>query len=471
MEFSRLYKGSAETYLSLLTILAVIVFGIAGIQFGFLIPFGILFAILLTAVIVLNIKIGLVLLLCSFFYVRPIYYFPFSILTYIRLDDFLWGLVAISWLVNIWKTKRRSVRSLPLFGALTILCALATLSGMRVFMLSPSLMPIGNFIWFLMRLLQYVSVYFIVGTIDFTDKERNSLFTLMIMFGMVVTGIVLLQYWGLLGIFPTTRYVENPGAITGTFTFKAQIGAVAVILSILVVDKIIRHKWNRWLGFVLLGGFSGMLLITQSRSSWVAFLVAIVVYLLSIRSLQSKMIWATMLILAGILFLGIEGNRELYNSHPILDPLTGGLSHDEAVSERLTSLPLIFQYLEAKPDVFFLGIGFMNWRYILTDVTGIYAGHNNYISALVELGLLGFIAFCYLLFRGLLIAWRNIRLNQPFSQLYLSLLVGLCAACFFEDIFWPGAALESFLAFFMFLSALSLQSVLHYPTNAVGMVQ
>jgi hypothetical protein len=462
MGFSRLQIGPREMHLSLLTILVTIVFAIAGVQWGFLIPFAMLFAILLIVVIVLDIKIGLILLLCSYFYVRPIYYLPFSILTYIRLDDILWGLVMVSWLVNLRKTKRMDLRSLPLFGALTLFFVIAMLSGIRVLMLSPTFISIGNFIWFLMRLFQYVSVYFIVGSMNFTNRERNSFFTLIIIAGMGTAAIIFLQYWEIMDVFSLPRYIETAGAITGTFSFKTEIGAVAMILTLLVLDKIIQHKWNRWLGLLLLGCFSVLLLISQSRSAWVAFLVGMIVYLFLMRSLQTIMIWGTILLAAGILFFGMQGNRQLYNSHPIIDPVTGRISQDEAVSARLTSLPLIFQYLAETPDVIFFGVGFMNWRYTLSTASGIYGAHNNYLTALAELGLFGLAAFCYFLLRSLLIAWKNTKLNQPFSQFFLSVLVGLCAASFFEDIFWPAVAQESFLAFFLFISALSLPSVLSY---------
>lgn len=468
MELSRWTRDSGQIYFPVLIIFVVIVFGIAGIQFGFLIPFGLLAAVLLTVAIILNIKFGLLLLLCSYFYVRPIYYFPASILTYIRLDDVLWGLVMVSWLINIRKVKRVQLNSLPLSGSLFFLCLMAILSGIRVFMLTSALISIGNFVWFLIRFLQYVSVYFIVGTINFSNKERNNLFTLMIICGVAVAALVFLQYGGILGIFSVTRYIENAGAITGTFSFKSQIGAVAMILALLTLDKIIQHKWNGLIGLLLLGCFSVMLLISQSRSAWVAFLVGIIVYLFSLRSLRSKLIWATILLTTGVLFLGMQGNRQLYGSHPILDPVTGKLSRDGAVSARLTSLPIVFDHLGKNPDIIFLGVGFMNWRYTLSDVSAIYGGHNNYLTALVELGLVGFIAFCYLLLRGLLIAWKGTKLNQPFSRLYLSILVGLCAASFFEDIFWPAVAQESFLAFFMFISALSLPPVLNYSRRAGG---
>lgn len=462
MEISRFELGFREVYFSLLTVFAAVAFTIAGVQWGFLIPLGLLFAILLTAVIILNIKIGLILLLCSYFYVRPIYYLPFSILTYIRLDDVVWGLVMISWLVSMRKRKMGTLRSLPLLGALTALSVIALLSGVRVLMLSPALISIGNFVWFLLRLLQYVSVYFVVSTADFTTKERSSLFTLIIVAGLGIAGVVFLQFLGILKVFPLPRYIENAGAFTATFSFKTQIGAVAMILTLLVLDKIVRHKWNGWLGFLLLACFSLLLMITQSRSAWVAFLVGIMVYLLSMRNIQAKIIWATILLAAGMLFFGMQANRQLYNARPIIDPVTGKLSRDEAVSARLRSLPLIYQYLRDKPEVVFLGVGFMNWRYTLSASTGIYGGHNNYLTALLELGLFGLAAFGYLLWRGGWFAWNNIKRNRPFAQFYLAVLIGLCAASFFEDIFWPAVAQESFLAFFMFISALCLPPVLNH---------
>lgn len=457
MELSRLPVSSKDLYFYVVIAAAIMAFGVVGVQFGFLIAFGVLFAILTAVAVLLNVKIGLVLLLCSYFYVRPLYYLPVSLLTYIRLDDMLWGLVVISWLLNLRKTRTGSLRALPLFAPLVILCVIAALSGIRVFLLSSSFTAWGNFLWFLIRLLEYVSVYFVVGTVDFTDKERETLFNVMILCGAVVALVIFLQYLGILQhLLSPVVYIAGSGGMWGTFSFKTQAGAVAMILALLALDKTVRHRWTPWVGLLLLACFSLMLLVTQSRSAWVAFAVGLIVYLFSMRSLRSKILWSTLLIMAVALFFGLESTRELYSAHPILDPLTGRLSQDEAVAARLTSLPLIFQYLVAHPDVIFLGVGFMNWRYTVYSTSTIYFGHNNYISALVELGLPGLFAFCYFLFRSLLTAWRGTRRRQALSSFFLAMVAGLAAACFFEDIFWPAVAQESFLAFFMFIAALSL---------------
>ena len=372
----------------------------------------------------------------------------------------------ISWLVNMGKIKRGSFRSLPLSGVLILLCIIAMLSGFRVFALTPAFISIGNFIWFFLRLVEYVSVYFIVGTINFSNKERNSFFTLVIVSGAAVAVVSFLQNWGIIGVFPATPYIVDPGALTATFSFKTEFGAVAVSLALLVFDKIIGHKWNWLLGLLLLGCFSVMLLISQSRSAWVAFLVSFAVYLFSIKSLKTKITWAIVLLVAGFLFIGIESNQKLYQTRPIFDFETWKFSQDEAVTARLTSLPIIFDYLSDKPEIILLGVGFMNWRYTLSSVSQIYGGHNNYLTALAELGVTGLIAFLLFLARGFLTAWKSVKRNQPYSQFYLALLVGLCAACFFEDIFWPAVAQESFLAFFMFISALSLPSGLNQSAQA-----
>lgn len=462
MEDSRIQIIFGKSYLCILVIIAAIVYAIAGVQWGFLITSGILLVLTFAIVVVLKLKFGLILLLFSYFFVRPIYYLPFSVYTYIRPDDLLWALVMVSWIINIKKVQRISLKSLPLFGVIVVLLIVAMLSGFRVFVLSPYAMPIGNYFWFLLRLFQYVSVYFIVGTADFSDKERNALFSLMILTGAVVAAISFLQFMGVLETFPRMPHIGDPGTITATFSFKTEFGAIAMILILLVIDKMIRQKWNWLLGFLLLGCFTLMLLISQSRSAWVACVIGISVYMLTIRSFKTKIIWSMVLIIAGILFMGFQGNIQLYNSHPIIDLETGRLSKDEAVSARLTSHPVIIKYLSTRPDIILLGVGLMNWRYTLTPISRIYGGHNNYLTALVELGLFGLLAFGFLLLQGFLSARKAMKLNQPYSQFYLSVLAGLCAACLFEDIFWPAVAQESFLAFFMFVSALSLPSGFKY---------
>jgi O-antigen ligase len=454
--------NSKEVVFSILIIFLTVVLTFVGVQHSLLIPLGAIFATAFVASIIRNIKFGLVLLLCSYFYVRPIYFLPMSNLTYFRVDDVLWTLVFISWLVNARNVaKKASIRSLPLFWPLLSLCIIAVLSGIRVFILTPSPMPLGNYAWFLFRLLQYVSVYFIVGTIRFSTQERSRLFSIIILCGTVISAIVFLQYLGIIAEFPLPRYIETAGAVTGTFSFKTQIGAVAMILAFLVLDKIVWRKLYWWLGIILFGCFSVLLLITQSRSAWVAFVVGILVYLLTMRTLRSKFFLGTTLIIAGILFFGIESNQQLYNSRPIFDLETGELNKDAAVSARLNSLPVILSYLADNPDIVFFGVGFMNWRYTLSPVSDIYGGHNNFLTAFAELGLFGFIAFCFLIIKGILSAWKSLKQNQPFSQCYMALFVGLCAASFFEDIFWPAFAQESFLAFFLFISALSISHVIN----------
>jgi O-antigen ligase len=454
--------NSKEVVFIILIIFLAVALTFVGIQLSLWIPLGAIIAVVLIVGIIRNIKFGLVLLLCSYFYVRPIYFLPMSNLTYIRVDDVLWALVFTSWLINARKRARSiSIRSLPLFWPLLCLCLLSVLSGIRVFMLTPSPMPLGNYAWFLFRLLQYVSVYFIVGTINFSTQERSRLFSLMILCGAVISSIIFLQYLGILTEFPLPKYVETAGAITGTFNFKTQIGAVSMILVFLALDKIVWRKLYWWLGIILFGCFSVLLLITQSRSAWVAFVVGILVYLLTMRTFRSKFFLGTTLIIAGVLFFGIESNQQLYNSRPIFDMETGELNKDAAVSARLNSLPVILSYLADNPDIVFFGVGFMNWRYTLSPVSEIYGGHNNYLTAFAELGLFGFIVFCFVIIKGIWSAWKSLKQNQPFSQCYMAIFVGLCAASFFEDIFWPAIAQESFLAFFLFISALSVPLVIN----------
>ena len=210
----------------------------------------------------------------------------------------------------------------------------------------------------------------------------------------------------------------------------------------------------------MLGIFSVVLVFTESRSAWLATLISITVYLLLLRRTTSKIYWLIAFLCVGIVVIGSENIRQIYNGRPIVDFSTGQVAQDLAVQSRLYGYAHSVSYILEHPDILFFGVGFMNWRYALYSYSLMYSGHNNYLTALAELGLIGFLGFCNLLFQAGKTAWKQVKYNLPFTRFYLSLMVGLLIAACFEDILWPAVALESFLAFIMMISAISLQPAL-----------
>jgi len=367
--------------------------------------------------------------------------------------------VVFSWIVNRKKFRAVVFRTLPLAKSIAIFYAVAFLSIFRVIMVSKEDIALQNSVWFLLRLFEYLSVYFIVGSMNLTNNEREGFSTLILYCGLIVSIVGLLQYWNILGAFAPTRYIAVEGPLTGTFTFKAHIGAVMMVLILLVIDKIVQQRINSLVGFSMAGIFSVVLVFTESRSAWLATLIAIICYLLVLRRTKLLVYGLVTILVIGSIVLSSKDLKKVYIDRPIIDLNTGKISQDLAVQSRLSGYSSSMSYLTKHPDIFLFGVGFSNWRYALYSSSLLYNGHNNYLTALGELGLAGFLFFWSVWFTAIKTAVKRVKYHQPFACFYLSLTVGLLVAACFEDLLWPAVALESFLAFVMFISALSFPSL------------
>jgi len=109
-------------------------------------------------------RFSLYLLLLSFAYVFPLVKLPYGKVTALRLDDFVWVIVVIIWIMRRGGLKVGGDRlhfSLSLYVAS---CAISMLVSFFVQDGASISIPFIYSGFFFVKLLQYVSIYFIVSS-------------------------------------------------------------------------------------------------------------------------------------------------------------------------------------------------------------------------------------------------------------------------------------------------------------------
>jgi len=285
-------------------------------------------------------------------------------------------------------------------------------------------------------------------TIYFCSTERRLKTTLQI---YVVTSLVASLY-GLMQLiavyqgFSFEGTYDDPTSFRPRATFQEPLNFGHYLLSVLPFLLTLRIYRSRVgaSGSTIVGKglfpivvMAVALLVTVSRGAWIGFLVSLSVIVLAGRRGRMKVVWATALIAAGVLPFAFY----FYSSW---DTIWWLLSHrfsmDYLENEpRLRYVPFMLSLVQESP---ILGVGLGNYalhqvsRFSLTRIAG---AHGVYWQTLVETGILGFLAFIWmivayywLLLRGL----RKARGTQwwPYILGYLASSTGLMAEyLFFGD--------------------------------------
>ncbi len=151
------------------------------------------------------------------------------------------------------------------------------------------------------------------------------------------------------------------------------------------------------------------LVLTRSRGAWLGFGVAVLYALLRVRS---GWLW-TVLVFAALLLLGVGPLRDV-----LLSRASETSEGDPSFLGRLFLWSYAWKIFKAN---WLLGVGFDNFRYVkhfygypgqLWWIVRFHA-HNIFLEMLVDLGVVGFTAFCWLYLRTLFRLDRIVRARTP----------------------------------------------------------
>jgi len=330
----------------------------------------------------------------------------------LRLDDFLMVIIGFSWFVRTAIHKelglviRTSINRHIFFYI--IVTAVATALGMMA-----GRVEIKTGFFFVLKYFEFFVIYFMVANYLSSEKQvRNFLIAILITAAIVSLNAL--------------RQIPGGGRISAPFegesgepnTFGGYLMLIMAITMALVFTR--NSVSPRAKAVLLILGLLlfASLLFTLSRSSWVAIIPTYLVFMLfSDWRRQLVTILVVFLIVGPLIMPDAVRKRVKYTfSKHYSSVHIGKLSFDSSTSARLKSWKYALKDFARKPV---LGYGVTGYKFIDAQ----------YFRVLVESGLVGMVAFLWLLLSVLKFGLSHYKLEvRPLRRaLYLGLIAGLVA--------------------------------------------
>lgn len=246
-------------------------------------------------------------------------------------------------------------------------------------------------------------------------------------------------------------YASNPGHRVGFFTGYPILYAGLIVA---LLPAAIAWSWRRIrvLAVPLVAASAIMLVLSETRSAWIAVAAMLLVWSIFIVKFRR---WRTLgLLLVGVLLVA----GMVATSGTLSDVVRTRVAAEELTSEAVTHRQSIYGYayeqLLADPV---LGLGYPGAsKEELSGRTGIDAADNGFLAAAADLGAVGLaVALTPLL--ALLFALARLWSRRSRADLDLALALGLLGllvvTIFFDTFYWP----QSSLLIFAFAGMLSVR--------------
>jgi O-antigen ligase len=188
-------------------------------------------------------------------------------------------------------------------------------------------------------------------------------------------------------------------------------------------------------------------LLTYSRSSWVAIFVAALLVMIYQKK-YSFLFYSV--IVTGLVFLGSDSVRNVvFSVAERVADIFAGTSDDSSRFRLILLETAILMWL----DSYTFGVGYQGFStmfqnyYPPQEVGGVFEPHNEYYTVLAELGLIGFVVFMFLLWKIVKTGWNSLKAYNA-KGYSTSIPLGLFASFI------------AYLVFFQFLGGMQLHSIL-----------
>ena len=290
---------------------------------------------------------------------------------------------------------------------------------------------------YLVRFIAYVSLYFITKEFDSNTKNKISILLLFSGFITVLIGYVQYFYYPNLGNLIYLGWDEHLYRMFSSFLDPNFAGIFFVIYFIytlvFVKNYLIRRNIYKLILVTLLSFFTLIAIyLTYSRSALIMLFISIITFL--ILNKKSKLIFIVVLILSLMIFISPKSFK------------TEGTNLLRTVSSesRITSMKYGLYIFEKNP---IFGVGFNAYRYAQNKYLGLnniywrttHAGagtDNSFIFVLATTGVVGFIAYLYLILNILNLAKSNLTKNRYSAVLFSSLSGLLISSIFINSFFY-----------------------------------
>ncbi|MBI2007125.1 MAG: O-antigen ligase family protein [Candidatus Blackburnbacteria bacterium] len=359
--------------------------------------------------------------------------FRFEILPPITLHlvDIIAGFFVFFWFV--WVLRRKYFNSSPLkleFLSFLLVAGFSLALGATKVMWQEVF--VGLLYW--LRFAVYILFYFAVWDLTRVNSRlRTKLFNSLLVLGIFISIFGLFQYL----VFPDLRILLSYGwdehyfRLVGTFLDPGFTGILLVFFTILIFSQGEwgRGKWSRWpLG--LLGITS--LLLTYSRASYLAFLMALLLFNI-VRPNTVFVLVALVLFLLGVAVLprpGGEGVR---------------LERTSTIFARFEGYKRAWEVGKENP-LFGVGFNLYGFAFPTADDCGSIdkerpchsaaGADSSLLFVFATGGIVGLIAYLYLWLRILVLGWRK-RFTGAGLALLLSSIALLIHSNFTNSLFYP----------------------------------
>lgn len=306
----------------------------------------------------------------------------------LRLDDFLLVIVGLIWLIKTSIHKQEApLKYTPLNSPIIFYvaaCGFATLMGV----FTGRVKPLPGF-FFNLKYFEYFFLYFMVINVVGTKEQAKGLITASLWTCVLVSLFAIAQIpSGERASAPFEGKEGEPNTLGGYLVFMMCI-AGGLVLTPGAVSK-------RWPLFILLGFAVISLLATLSRSSFLALAVVLIVLIMRMSYRRPLLFSFLFLIVASIPWWIPTTVKErvfftfTQSSKEVGQVKVGGVRVDTSTSERLRSWQQSLDAFKASP---IYGMGVTGSRFFMDAM---------YPRVLTETGLLGLMAFFFLLWR----LWR-----------------------------------------------------------------
>lgn len=351
------------------------------------------------------------------------------------LNDLLLGLLVSYWTIYrflIVKKTGNFVLNKPIF----IFVFIAGLSLVVNFFN----LTFNNFLiasLYLVRFIGYLSLYFIVK--EFQPTFKSKIPYLLLSSGLLVLILGYIQYF----FYPSLRNLfylgwdEHLYRMFSTFldpNFAGIFFVIFFIYTLIFIKDYIKRKDN--IRFLIFSSISLITLIavylTYSRSAFIALIVASTSYLILIG--KKQLILLTLGILLIIIFIAPKSfNTEGTN-----------LLRINSSTARIDSAKQGIYIFQQNP---ILGVGFNAYRYAQNKYVGLnnsfwqvtHSGagtDNSFIFVLATTGILGLIAYLYLLKGVFILSSNNTKKNKYAPVLFSTLLALIVSSIFINSLFY-----------------------------------
>ena len=320
-----------------------------------------------------------------------------------RLDDFLLVIVAVSWLIKSALYKELGIfKKTPLNGAMlfyAFACVLSTLLGIaagRIELMTGSL--------FVLKYIQYFVLFFLVINSIEDQKQVRRYWLAVVITALIVGAIGLAQ---IPGGGRVTAPFEGDQPEPNTFA-----GYLAFVILICLALALTLPNYKRSMFYFFIAAFLFIpFLFTLSRASYLGFVPGLAVVLLLNRqrvvSYTLLALFLTVLVFPNVFPQAIRDRIAFtFTQEPTAGQVTVlGQRLDTSTSARLRSFQEAADAFYQEPLV---GYGVTGWSFIDAQ----------YFRTLIETGLLGLMAFFFLLYRLFRLGLDRFRSSgeDPFSR-------------------------------------------------------